>query len=122
MTRTLFTHVNILDGTGRAPFAGQVLVEGERIAGVWTEQQRVAVGDAMVIDGKGGTLMPGLVEPHSHLTFTDYTRSVEMGAIPPEEHLLITLRNARRMLEMGFTSCFSAASAKPRLDVVVRNR
>jgi imidazolonepropionase-like amidohydrolase len=44
-----------------------------------------------------------------------------MGSIPPEEHMLITVHNARKMLEMGFTSCFSAASAKPRLDVVLRN-
>lgn len=65
--------------------------------------------------------MPGLIEPHSHLTFTDCTRSVDMGSIPPEEHMLITVRNARRMLDMGFTGCFSAASAKPRLDVVLRN-
>lgn len=121
MTRTLIRHVNILDGTGAAPFAGQVLIEGERIAAVWHEAQAAAVGEARIIDGGGATLMPGLIEPHAHLTFTDYVRSVDMGFIPVEEHLLITLRNARRMLEMGFTSCFSAASAKPRLDVVLRN-
>jgi imidazolonepropionase-like amidohydrolase len=35
--------------------------------------------------------------------------------------MLKTARNARRMLDAGFTSCFSAASAKPRLDIVLRN-
>jgi imidazolonepropionase-like amidohydrolase len=119
--RTLFKDVNILDCTGSAPFRGQVLVEDDRIAGVWPDDQRTEISDAEVFEGKGATLMPGLIEPHSHLTFTNYTRSVEMGAIPTEEHMLITVRNARRMLEMGFTSCFSAASAKPRLDVVLRN-
>lgn len=124
--RTLFKNVNILDCTGAPPFCGQVLVDGDRIAGVWPEDQRPDIVDADVFEGKifkgdGATLMPGLIEPHSHLTFTNYTRSIEMGAIPPEEHMLITVRNARRMLEMGFTSCFSAASAKPRLDVVLRN-
>lgn len=124
--RTLFKHVNILDCTGAPPFRGRVLVDGETIAGVWPEDERpdtvdADVSDAEVFEGRGATLMPGLIEPHSHLTFTNYTRSVEMGAIPPEEHMLITVRNARRMLEMGFTSCFSAASAKPRLDVVLRN-
>lgn len=121
MTRTLFTNVRVLDGSGTAPWHGQVLVEGERIAALWRAGEAATVADAQVCDGGGGTLMPGLIEPHAHLTFTDYVRSVEMGFIPPEEHLLITLRNARRMLRMGFTSCFSAASAKPRLDVVVRN-
>ncbi len=34
--------------------------------------------------------------------------------------MLITVRNARTMLDCGYTSAFSAASAKPRLDVVLR--
>lgn len=121
MTRILFKNVNILDCTGAAPFAGQVLVEDERISEIWRQAQAIDVADADVFDGHGATLMPGLIEPHSHLSFTDCARSVDMGFIPPEEHMLITVRNARTMLEMGFTSCFSAASAKPRLDVVLRN-
>ena len=121
MTRVLFKNVRILDCTGRAPFDGQLLVEEDRIREIWPKDQAVSVADAEVFDGIGATLMPGLIEPHSHLTFTDCTRSVDMGFIPPEEHMLITVRNARKMLEMGFTGCFSAASAKPRLDVVLRN-
>ena len=121
MTRILFKNVRILDCTGAAPFAGQVLVENERISEIWPREQATNVADADVFEGNGATLMPGLIEPHSHLSFTDCARSVDMGFIPPEEHMLITVRNARKMLEMGFTSCFSAASAKPRLDVVLRN-
>jgi len=121
MTRILFRNVRVLDCTGASPFDGQVLVEDERIREVWPQAHAVDVADAEVFEGNGATLMPGLIEPHSHLTFTDCVRSVDMGLIPPEEHMLITVRNARRMLEMGFTSCFSAASAKPRLDVVLRN-
>ena len=34
MTATLFTNVRIIDGSGEAPFAGEVLVKGNRIAGV----------------------------------------------------------------------------------------
>ncbi len=121
MSRILFTNVEVLDCTGADAFAGQVLVEGERIQEVWRAEQAPRVDDAQRIDGRGGTLMPGLIEPHAHLTFTDCVQSVEMGFIPVEEHLLITLANARTMLEAGFTSCFSAASAKKRLDIVVRN-
>lgn len=121
MTRILFKNVRILDCTGAAPFPGQVLVENECIGGVWRREQAIDVADAEILEGNGATLMPGLIEPHSHLSFTDCARSVDMGFIPPEEHMLITMRNARKMLEMGFTSCFSAASAKPRLDVVLRN-
>jgi imidazolonepropionase-like amidohydrolase len=121
MSRILFTNITVLDCTGADPFPGQVLVEGQRIKEVWRAQQAPWVDDAQRIDGRGGTLMPGLIEPHAHLTFTDCVQSVEMGFIPVEEHLLITLANARTMLEAGFTSCFSAASAKKRLDIVLRN-
>ena len=34
MDRTLVTGTTILDGSGAAPFAGDVLIEGERIAAV----------------------------------------------------------------------------------------
>src|SRR6266702_4214001 len=65
--------------------------------------------------------MPGLVEAHSHLTFLDTADLESLGFVPPEEHTLRTARNAKKFLEQGFTACNSAASAKARLDVVIRN-
>ena len=121
MSATLFRNVRILDCTGAPAFAGSVLVEGSRIAAVVAAGASLAVGNAMVVDGQGATLMPGLVEAHSHLTFTDVAQSVDLGFIPPEEHTLKTAANARRMLDAGFTSCFSAAAAKPRLDIALRD-
>jgi imidazolonepropionase-like amidohydrolase len=121
MNATLFRNVRVLDCTGNPAFAGSVLVEGDRIAAVAPAAASLASGNARVVDGQGATLMPGLIEAHSHLSFTDFAQSVELGFIPPEEHTLRTAQNARRMLDAGFTSCFSAASAKPRLDIVLRN-
>jgi imidazolonepropionase-like amidohydrolase len=63
--------------------------------------------------------MPGLIEPHAHLSFADVL-SFDMTQLPPEEHMLVTVRNARTMLDCGYTSAFSAAAAKPRLDVVLK--
>ena len=120
MGPTLFRNVRVLDCTGKMPFEGSVLVKGNLIAAVVPAAQALTVPDAMVVDGQGATLMPGLIEAHSHLTFTDVAQSVDLGFIPPEEHMLKTAANARRMLDAGFTSCFSAAAAKPRLDVVLR--
>jgi imidazolonepropionase-like amidohydrolase len=118
MTGHLITNVRILDGTGHAPFTGAVRVEGNRIAEVATAPMTPRPGER-VIDGRGATLMPGLIEPHAHLSFADIT-SYEMTRLPLEEHLLATLRNARTMLDAGYTSALSAAAAKPRLDVVVK--
>jgi imidazolonepropionase-like amidohydrolase len=41
--------------------------------------------------------------------------------MPPEEHILWCAQVAKRYLDMGWTSCVGAATAKPRLDVVIRN-
>ena len=74
-----------------------------------------------VIDGGGHCLMPGLVEAHGHISFTDVAKLTDLGEIPPEEHVLKTMHNARLLLDSGFTSVYSAASAKPRIEVVIRN-
>jgi imidazolonepropionase-like amidohydrolase len=44
-----------------------------------------------------------------------------LGDIPPEEHTLLAMKFVRMLLDHGFTSINSAAAAKPRLDVVIRN-
>ena len=41
--------------------------------------------------------------------------------MPPEENTLLTMHNARRYLDFGITSCISAAAAKSRQDIVIRN-
>lgn len=38
-----------------------------------------------------------------------------------EEHTLFAMRSARTFLDCGYTSCVGAASAKQRLDTVIRN-
>ncbi len=121
MSAILIRNVMIWDGDQDAPFAGEVLVEGNRIKSVAHGANQIARERAgEVIDGGGMTLMPGLVEGHCHLSFVGIARSKDLGELPPEEHLLRTCRNATLILDHGFTSCYSAASAKLRLDVVVR--
>jgi hypothetical protein len=61
MASTLFTNLQIIDGSGAAPFAGQVLVEGNRIKAGARGGENLASDGAEVIDGQGATLMPGLV-------------------------------------------------------------
>jgi len=115
----LITNVRVLDGTGRAPFAGAVRVEGNRIAEVIAGAAPTPAGGATVIDGGGGTLMPGLIESHAHIGLADLP-SAELTRLPVEEHMLITVRNAKTMLDCGYTSAFSAGAPKPRLDVVLK--
>jgi imidazolonepropionase-like amidohydrolase len=120
MSSYLIRNVRVFDGTGATPFDGCVRVEGHRIAEVTTEGRQPAVDSGVaVIDGGGGTLMPGLIESHAHIGRADLP-SPELTRLPPEEHMLITVRNAKLMLDCGYTSAFSAAAPKPRLDVVLK--
>ena len=120
MDKTLIVNAMIFDGSGAPPFAGDVLVEGPRIAAVKVGGGLPRDG-ARVIDGAGATLMPGLVEPHGHVSYADAVSNTEFTRLPPEEHVLATMRNARTMLDCGYTSVLSGAAAKTRLDVVIRN-
>src|SRR5712672_204776 len=120
MAGTLFANVRIIDGSGAEPFTGHVLVDGNRIKSVGRERP-AAASEAVVVDGSGATLMPGLVEAHAHISFANTPDLESLGAIPPEEHTLLAARHAKLMLDQGFTSISSAAAAQPRLDVVIRN-
>jgi imidazolonepropionase-like amidohydrolase len=122
MTATLFRNVMIFDGLGPESFPGEVLVEDGRVAELARGNGAIAGERAAdTIDGEGMTLMPGLVEGHCHLSFVGISTNKELGEIPVEEHLMKTMRNAKLLLDHGFTSAFSAASAKMRLDVVIRD-
>lgn len=120
-SRILIRNARIWDGTGADTYPGEVLVVGNRIDRVVPAPASLPAAGVTVLDARGMTLMPGLVEGHAHLSFIELPRSVELGDTPPEEHLLGTMHNARKLLDHGFTSAFSAASAKIRLDVVIRN-
>ena len=121
MTAFLFTNVTVWDAINDAAYAGEVLVEGNRITEVACAPGQIAQNRAAeTIDGLGRFLMPGMVEGHCHLSFVNPSRNQDLGEIPPEEHLLQTCRNATFLLDHGFTSAYSAASAKLRIDVVVR--
>ena len=121
MTATLFRNAMVWDAIKDAPFLGEVLVEGNRITRVARGANQIGgEAAAQVIDCERQFLMPGMVEGHCHLSFVGPARNQDLGEIPPEEHLLRTCRNATFILNCGFTSCYSAASAKLRIDVVVR--
>ncbi|MEN8799930.1 MAG: amidohydrolase family protein, partial [Flavobacteriaceae bacterium] len=60
----LFTNVNVWDGTAEKLTKADVLVKNNIISEVKANIK--APNGAKVIDGKGGTLMPGLIDAHTH--------------------------------------------------------
>jgi imidazolonepropionase-like amidohydrolase len=121
MANILFTNVRILDGVGMQPYLGEVLVQGNRIARVTHGVRAISTSGVVVIDGAGATLMPGMTEAHTHFSWNDQPSLGAIQRMPTEEHILWCAHIAKRYLDRGFTSCVGAATAKPRLDVVIRN-
>ena len=122
MALTYFQNVHVLDATGTEPFLGNVLVDGCRIRSVSPGPPESQSSDTEIVDGQSRHyLLPGLIESHAHLSINNTDDLAALGAIPVEEHTLLTMHNAKRYLDYGITSCISAASAKPRLDLVIRN-
>src|SRR5687768_5896055 len=112
MTSVLFTNVRIIDGTGAQPYPGEVLVQGNRIARVGRGPRSLpGVGPGnggAVIDGAGATLMPGMVEAHTHFSWNDAANLSDLQKLPLEEHVLWSAAVAKRYLEAGWTSCVGA--------------
>lgn len=108
--RKAIVNVRIFDGSGADPFAGGVVIEGNRIVEILSAG--AGGGDAdLVIDGNGGTLMPGMVDAHTHLTWGSSVEQIyHQFILPPEELKVAAWRNARVLLDHGFTSLYSAGA------------
>jgi imidazolonepropionase-like amidohydrolase len=99
-----------------------VLIQGNRIAQVRRGGSgSSSYGSQQVIDAAGAFLMPGMTEAHTHFGWNDQPTLSAIQMMPPEEHALWCIKTAGKYLDMGWTSCVGAATAKPRLDVVTRN-
>jgi len=101
----------IIDGTGAAPRPGTLVVEGKTITAILAPGASNWPKDAKVYDVAGKTVMPGLIDLHTHLTYVE-----EFGRPPPlsgESVSDATLRGINRMriyAQSGITSVRDVAS------------
>ena len=106
---TLFRHGRIFDGTGEDLLEDvEVLVEGARIVEV--SDVPIRSGTAEVVDLRGRTLMPGLIDAHFHAI----AASPDLGAVehmPPSLIAQHARANLEGTLQRGFTTVRDAAGA-----------
>jgi imidazolonepropionase-like amidohydrolase len=102
----LLRPARVFDGVDPRPHAGwSVLVRGERIEAAGPNI--AAPADARVIELPGTTLMPGMIEGHSHLFLHPYNETPWDDQVLKEPLALRTARavnHARATLMAGFTT------------------
>ncbi len=83
-----------------------ILIEGERIKEIGSETQVQAhvPPNAKVIDLSQSTVLPGLIDAHTHITFSPGQTGYRGLSISVPREALIGARNARITLEAGFTT------------------
>ena len=107
-TVELLTPARVWDGSSNPPQEGWVvLVRGDRIEAVGPRAQVNAPSDAKVIDLPGTTLIPGMIESHSHLLLHPYNEAIWDDQVLREPEALRVARatnHARATLLAGFTT------------------
>ena len=83
-----------------------ILIEGDRIKEIGAESQvqSQVPADAKVIDLSRMTVLPGLIDCHTHVTFNVGQTSYRGLSISIPREALIGAKNARITLEAGFTT------------------
>jgi imidazolonepropionase-like amidohydrolase len=90
---TLFEGARLITGDGRAPVEDSAfLVEGATITRVGTTGDIPLPAGAARVDLAGKTVMPALVDAHSHLGYTDVKRNTTEAANFTRENLVDHLR------------------------------
>lgn len=95
----------LIDGTGTVVDRATVVVRGSKIVAAGPSRTAAIPKGATRIDGRGLTVMPGLIDCHVHLCLggePDVVAAVESEQ--PAYTLLKSSRHARATVEAGFTT------------------
>jgi len=103
--RTILRAGHILNvHTGELKANQALVIEGEKIAQIAPSSEIKAGPGDTTIDLPDATLLPGLIDMHTHLTFDLNSLGYQGLGISTAREALHGARNARRTLEAGFTT------------------
>jgi imidazolonepropionase-like amidohydrolase len=107
-TPILLKPARVFDGVARTPHEGwAVLVRGPRIEAAGPADELSAPADARIVELPGATLLPGLIDAHSHLLLHPYNEAPWDEQVLKEPLALRVARatnHARDTLLAGFTT------------------
>lgn len=112
----------ILDGTGADPIAnGMVVIEGNRIAYAGKADQKRIPSGARRIDAAGGSILPGLMDMHVHISLgAPSDLLAEIVTRPLGQVAFEIAANLRDTIAAGVTT-IRTVSDLAHLDIAARN-
>jgi len=110
--------LNVRTGEMRANQA--IVIEGDRITQIAASSEVTAGANDTTIDLPDATLLPGLIDMHTHLTFDLSSLGYPGLGISTAREALHGARNAKRTLEAGFTTVRNVG-ANDYADVALRD-
>jgi imidazolonepropionase-like amidohydrolase len=101
---------NVIDGTGSQPQPNtDVLIEGDRIVAVGKNLvvEESSEREVRRVDATGLTVMPGLIDAHTHITLGEPRTNDELFLHrDPATAAILAAYNVRKVLRAGVTSMF----------------
>ena len=118
--RTVIHAGHLLDvKTGKVESNQAIVIQGDKIVSVGPASAAQSSAGDTVIELPNATVLPGLIDAHTHLTFNPHF-GYETLAISVPREALIGAHNARITLEAGFTTVRNVA-ADGYADVALRD-
>jgi len=90
--------------TGNTLNGQAIVIEGDKIISVGPASDMKAVPGTEIIDLSSATVLPGLIDAHTHLTFEPEQLGYESLGISVPREALTGAKNARITLNAGFTT------------------
>src|SRR6516162_2616652 len=100
-----FRHATVLACTGADPvYDATVIVEGAVIRDVLTSARAVTRVGGEVIDCRGRTVMPGLIDAHVHVCAVEVDLAAQRREYPTSLLAYAAAQMIRQALDQGFTT------------------
>jgi len=106
----VLTGGRIFDGTGAPVKTGSIFIRGNVIEKIWYSELESRPEGAKIIDIRGKTVMPGLIDLHTHISYPEPDTDV-LSVSCEVDATLRGLERLRYFIECGITSIRDVGSA-----------